>query len=392
MANNESLTDYFGNLNDALKNHHRAKPFLIVDLDIVDENIAAFKSNLKPDVNFRIVVKSLPSPNLIQYINDKMNTNNFMVFHQPFLSDLTNTLDDKADILLGKPMPIKTAHFNPYQQVQWLIDTNDRALQYINLSKKLGKTLRLNLEIDVGLHRGGFRNLDEVRSALKLIEAHSKYVEFSGFMGYDPHVVKIPKIIRSQKKSLRMSNSFYEACKELVKTEFPQHWNSNLTFNGAGSPTVSLHHATDSPLNDIAAGSCFVKPTTFDIPTLNNYKPACFIAAPILKKIEGTTLPGIEKLKSLLGIINSRNALSFFIYGGYWKADYFYPENIQRNALFGNSTNQTMFNAPNTVDLDVDNFVFLRPHQSEFVLLQFGELLIIRTNKIEDSWRLLSNH
>ena len=93
-----------------------------------------------------------------------MNTDKLMVFHQPFLSDLSSTLDQRADVLLGKPMPIRTAQyyyktlpklkndFDPYRQVQWLVDTEARIFQYISLAQKLGKRLRLNLELDVGLH------------------------------------------------------------------------------------------------------------------------------------------------------------------------------------------------------------------------------------------------
>jgi hypothetical protein len=61
---------------------------------------------------------------------------------------------------------------------------------------------------------------------------------------------------------------FYNDCKSLVKEKFPKMWSEQLTFNGAGSPTVLLHHERkDSPINDIAAGSLFVKPTDFDIDT-----------------------------------------------------------------------------------------------------------------------------
>lgn len=401
---NENQHTYFGKLNDSLKDYHRAVPYLLIDLEIVDQNIDIFKSNLKPATDFRIVVKSLPSLSLINYIMERMNTNNLMVFHQPFLTDLIKTLSERADILLGKPMPIKTAayfyknlptlknNFNPYQQIQWLVDTQDRMSQYIELSKNLGMKLRLNLEIDVGLHRGGFQDLEDLRKALSLIKANQRHVIFSGFMGYDPHVVRIPKVIRSQKVSRNKSNAFYMNCINFVKDKFNELWRDDLTFNGAGSPTVSLHNTTSSPLNDIAAGSCFVKPSSFDIPSLKNYQPACFIATPILKKMKFTALPGLEKIKSLYNFLNPCQAQSFFIYGGFWKAKYHYPKNLSANKIFGESTNQTMINAPKKTNLEVDDYVFLRPNQSEFVFLQFGKLLICRGNKIINEWDLLNNY
>ena len=39
-----------------------------------------------------------------------------------------------------------------------------------------------------------------------------------------------------------------------------------------------------------------------------------------------------------------------------------------------------------SVDLEVDDYVFLRPTQSEFVMLQFGEIVVVRGARYVDSW------
>lgn len=388
---------YFKTLNNELKNYQRAIPCLLVDLDILDKNITEALSNFKKDASLRIVVKSLPSVQLIEYLILKTNSHKLMIFHQPFLTDLVSRLNNKADVLLGKPMPIKTAEyfynnlpqqhngFNSFTQIQWLVDTEQRIKEYINLAKQLNQKLRLNVEIDVGLHRGGFSSIKNLKKGLSLIKNNQDFVEFSGFMGYDPHVVKLPKIIRSQKKALQLANHFYKSCKTLVQNDFPSLWNKNLTFNGAGSPTLNLHKTSTSPINDIAIGSCFVKPTMFDITSLKKFKPATFIATPVLKTFTNTTLPGLEKLKQLF------TKKSAFIYGGFWKADYYYPKEIKQNNLFGSSTNQTMINVPKKTSLQVDDFIFLRPHQSEFVFLQFGEILPVKNGRIQQPWQLLNN-
>lgn len=392
---------YFESFNLELKNQPRSIPFLIIDLDRLDQNIETLKSSIQPNVDFRIVVKSLPSPELIDYVMKKAATKKLMVFHQPFLSHLSAIQDHSIDILLGKPMPVKTAEyyyqtlelpngFSPTKQLQWLVDTTQRVEGYIFLAKKIKKKIRLNLEIDVGLRRGGFSKLIELRNALQLIQSNSEEVEFSGFMGYDPHVVKLPKIIMSKEKAFKRANDFYGKCIDLLENEFPKLFHDGLTFNGAGSPTVELHQDENTHLNDISAGSCIVKPTTFDIPTLEKYIPASFIATPILKKMKGTTIPGIEKMKGLLNFLNKKNRQSYFIYGGFWKADYYYPKGISENELYGSSTNQTMINSSAEKELEVNDFIFLRPHQSEFVFLQFGKILTLRNGKINGTFSLLS--
>jgi len=393
---------YFKNLNNTLQNHKRAIPSLLVDLDALDKNTQTLKVSLKKGVDFRIVVKSLPSIELLDYILQKAETQKLMVFHQPFLSAISEHYGSNIDILMGKPMPIKTAAyyyqtlqnqngFDPSLQLQWLVDTPKRIEEYIDLAKNRGQKIRLNIELNVGLHRGGFEDLEGLKVALSLMVENRQYVEFSGFMGYDPHVVKLPKILRSAKKAFGMANDFYKNCIQLLQNQFPELNTSDLTFNGAGSPTINLHQNPDSVLNDVSAGSCLVKPTTFDIPTLKDYVPACFISTPILKKLKGTAIPSLERIKALLTLFNRSFKNAYFIYGGYWKAEYCYPKGCSENALFGSSTNQTMVNFPANVELEVDDFVFLRPQQSEFVFLQFGRILVFRGGEIIGEWGILEN-
>ena len=394
---------YFQSLNQTLKNQQRAIPRLLLDLDRLDENIKTLSETIRPAASLRIVVKSLPALDLIHYLLDQFQTTQLMVFHQPFLTDLFLNGNREIDVLLGKPMPVKTAAYffkslehkhslnDPFQQIQWLVDTPKRIEEYLALAKRLEQKIRLNLEIDVGLHRGGFTKVEDLAEALEIIAQHPNHLVFSGLMGYDPHLVKVPAILRSQKKSLQLANGFYQACKDLIRTKFPALWKEDLTFNGAGSPTLSLHERADSPLNDISAGSCLVMPSTFDLPALSRFKAAAFIASPVLKKMKGTNIPGLERWKRIMNWLNKNNRQSFFIYGGYWKADYHYPPGLKTNALFGESSNQSLVNAPPQTSLEVDDFVFLRPQQSESVFLQFGKITVLRKGRIVEEWKPLSN-
>jgi D-serine deaminase-like pyridoxal phosphate-dependent protein len=38
----------------------------------------------------------------------------------------------------------------------------------------------------------------------------------------------------------------------------------------------------------------------------------------------------------------------------------------------------------------VDDFVFLRPPQSEAVMLQFGDILVLRKGRVVDRWPVFS--
>jgi len=396
--NGAPYNEYFSRLNKSLKDQGEYIPSMLVDLDRLDQNIAALKAQLNPEVDYRIVAKSLPSPDLLGYVMDKAQTNRLMVFHQPFLSHIAERYPN-ADVLMGKPMPVRAAEqfyqqlaaepmFNAETQLQWLIDSKERLEQYLALAKIEQLSMQVNIEIDVGLHRGGLQAAEELDSLLDIIKANPGHLRFSGFMGYDPHVVKIPGIIMSPEQAYQQSQAIYQAFIDRLYQQAPEYKQQKLCFNGAGSPSVALHREK-TVANELSAGSCLVKPTDFDIPTLSQYQAAAFIATPVLKKMPGTKLPAAEFAQDIFPLWDKNMQQTFFIYGGKWLAQYESPDGLQGNGLFGTSTNQEIVNGSNKVKLNVDDHVFLRPTQSEFVFLQFGDLIAYRQGQLVDKWPIL---
>jgi D-serine deaminase-like pyridoxal phosphate-dependent protein len=77
---------------------------------------------------------------------------------------------------------------------------------------------------------------------------------------------------------------------------------------------------------------------------------------------------------------------AFFIHGGHWLANPESPPGLEYSDLFGRSSNQELLMGSASVDLRADDYVFLRPTQSEVVLLQFGDLLVYDGNDIVERW------
>ena len=77
------------------------------------------------------------------------------------------------------------------------------------------------------------------------------------------------------------------------------------------------------------------------------------------------------------------------MYGGYWKAEPVSPPGLATHPIYGHSTNQEMLNGSAEVDLAVDDTVFFRPTQSEFVMLQFGPIAAVRAGQVVDFWEPL---
>lgn len=388
--------EYFRTLNAELQREGPMRPCMLIDLDRVDHNIGVVTEAIRAPKRFRVVAKSLPSIGLLDYVFRKAGTRSLMAFHQPFLNAEAEAFPD-ADILLGKPMPVRAAAnfyatlkggFDPARQLQWLIDTPERLAQYLELAQGLGTKLRANIEIDVGLHRGGVQDSATLDAMLKTIAANPQHLEFSGFMGYDPHVVKLPSFAGSVDELFRKSMDIYQGHVDFLRREHAALWNERLTLNGAGSPTYLLHR-DETLTNDLSVGSALVQPTDFDVPTLAAHRPAAFIATPVLKSAPGLRLPELDALSSLVRWWDPNQRQSYFIYGGYWMARYESPRGLRPSGLYGHSTNQEIATASAAVGLKVDDHVFLRPTQSEAVLLQFGDLIAVRGGKIVERWPVL---
>jgi D-serine deaminase-like pyridoxal phosphate-dependent protein len=348
---------YYVELSKALDKAGLARPTLVIDQQRLFANADVLRGHLEDKYAYRVVAKSLPSLPLIETVMKRTKTDRLMVFHQPFLN-LTAQALPTADVLLGKPMPVAAAArfydqhdgsgFDPSRQLQWLIDSNQRLAQYQQLARQLNMPMRINLEIDVGLHRGGLSKVEELAEVIRVIEADS-LLTFSGFMGYEPHVVKIPGIIGGSPKAFEKAQTTYRdfvtATERLLDRPI-----QDLTLNAAGSPTYQLYEGDESA-NELSAGSGLVKPTDFDLATLADHQPAAFIA-----------------------------------YGGYWKAVPESPAGLSVNPIYGHSTNQEMLNGSASIDLRQDDWVFLRPTQSEHVFLQFGDIAVYDDGEIVERW------
>ncbi|KXZ63736.1 alanine racemase [Acinetobacter venetianus] len=379
------LDHYFKQLNFDLKKQGMATPQLIVDEAALKQNIQHVQIRLAhaKHLRARLVVKSLASLDLLKLLSEQINTQRFMVFHLPHIVSILENFAE-ADILLGKPMPAHAVrHFFDQHaewsnaKIQWLIDSKQRLQQYLEIAQLYSLCLDVNIEIDVGLHRGGVQSTQKLTEILKLIQQYPQYLKLSGLMGYDAHVTKIPAIIKKPELAYQESQYVYAGYKKLIQEQFNSLWSEQLCFNGGGSPTFSFH-TDNSVCNDLSFGSMLLKPSDFDIDFLKALQPALWIATPVLKVLPFTQLPSMSLLDKL-----PHKHKALFIYGGYWLADYVYPNQAHTHALYGRSTNQELVNVPKDCDIQVDDFVFLRPKQSEAILPQFSTLIRYKQNTFE---------
>lgn len=354
------------------------QPSLVIDLDVLDRNIKSFQSIASSEVGWRLVTKSLPSVGLLSYISQRLTLSGYMSFSPGMLACLLDDLPE-GDHLLGKPFPVSACQrvldmrANAAKRVIWLIDTEARLEEYAALARQREIQLRIALEVDVGLHRGGLgsEQLDGICSRI----ASEPALRLDGIMGYEAHLPKIPGPLR---RSAERATD-----KALFKAAQAVQGGGAPIINSGGSTTFERYRGS-GPVNDISIGSTLLQPSDFVSATTGNMRPAAFIASPILKVLPANPVPGLERLRFL-----RRSRQDLVIAGGNWMARPVHPSGFGYSSVFGRSSNQEIWTGPAQASVHPGQIALLHPSQSESVLAQFGSILAFRGGEIEATWASL---
>lgn len=384
---------YFQGLQAALRQAGVGSPTLVIDRERLQANAQQVMHNIGGRMQLRLVNKSLPCLPLLDALMQLSGSQRQMVFNLPYLQLLTQQRP-QVDVLLGKPMPVAAAaqfyakraasSFEPAQQLQWLVDTPQRLQQYRDLARAQKQAMRINIEIDVGLHRGGVADEATLQAMIQLLQSEP-LLQWSGLMGYDPHTEKIPDLPGVRQQARDQAKAAYQRISRIMQASPLARPARQLTLNTAGSPTYRLHDGTGAA-NEVSIGSAMVKPTDFDSPLLSDLTAACFIAAPVIKSGPFQAPDGVEWIGKLAKLWDANQRHGVYIYGGHWLAQPVSPAGLAPSGLIGPSSNQQLLLGSGQQALQPDDFVFMRPTQSEAVLQQFGDIAVYSQGRITNWW------
>ena len=393
-------SQYFDSISNALTLAGRHYPTLVIDKERLDLNLNQLMQVIDQGFDYRIVAKSLPSVPMLRYIMQRTGTNRLMSFHLPFVCHVVKHIP-QADIMLGKPMPVAAARqfyrwfvqqpqnaFDPAVQLHWLVDSEVRLKQYEQLGTELNIKINVCLELDIGLHRGGYSDKQALRTTVEFIQT-SECLTLTGVMGYEAHVSKIPLFLGGATLAFIQAMHCYDQFVDVIAEVIGDEATQSLILNAGGSSTYPLYcdeSSTVTHVNEIATASALVKPTDFDVFTLEHHQPAAFIATPVLKVVNNPDIPSASLLSKVQRVAGASPRKACFVYGGNWLATPCYPQASKRANILGHSSNQEMYELEDDSSLAMDDFFFFRPTQSESVMLQFGELAVYEDGKIVENW------
>jgi len=394
---------YFAAVNNLLKNETDGTPKIFCDLDRLDRNIVRVMEYIGNPERLRIVVKSLPCISLLNYIMEKTGTKKLMCIHPPFIPAILNELGYDIDILMGKPVSVKTAgkFFQTIGEIekasrtiQWLIDTPERILEYRNLAEEMNLTLRVNIELNIGLNRGGVDCIEDLKKMMETIKSNPETLNFTGFMGYEGHVPHVPAIserIPAIKKELKKTMDRYNEYCRYASEHFGDIYSKASTFNTGGSGTLRFYHDQFYEM-EIAAGGAFLRPACYPEVSLEGFEPALFIAAPVIKKPGPVRIPFVEFLTPLVTWWNPNMRQSICVYGGGWAGHFISPPGVDPLNMLNDPPNQnllpnqSLLSISDRVPISLGDYIFYWPQQSD-AMFQFHNLLTIREGAIHGEWK-----
>ena len=399
--------DRFVVWNEELRRKAGGRESAIVDLDAIDHNLKLVGRTLGSSIALRLVAKSLPSVQLLEYMMVTGCTNRIMAFSEGMVRDLLRRFGGDVDILLGRPATVEAATRtfdtldaqsmggpNPAASVRWLVDTAVRMQEYATLAGERGVALNVAVEIDVGLRRGGARSNDELLAMLAIID-ESPLLQLTGFMGYEGHV-PFTDGTAQQDEEFRSVQQRYQGFVDAARAAYPSMFDEPLVYNSGGSRTY--HYYTDdldTPVNEVAMGSAFFYPDDFSNIPETELRRATFLATPVIKRIDPAEVPFVPGLLPGLAETDPNYEVQYVVAAGSFPGEQRYPEGLMVNSLTSTTgdgkgvvnllSNQAEWLGARSVPLEVGDFIFFHPWEGDGVRW-LARLDVFRAGELVDQW------
>ena len=391
--------------NGALREAAAGRESAFVDLDAVDHNLRLIGEGLSAKIGLRLCAKSLPSLQLLEYIMVAACTNRIMAFSEGMVRDLLLRFGSDVDILLGRPATADALARtfatldkhgegpNPAGGVRWLVDTTASMNRFAAFAAERDEQIHVSVELDVGLHRGGARNVEQLLAMLKIID-DSRHLNFSGFMGYEGHVPFVSLDVSSPAEEFVAVQQRYTNFVDASREAYPALFERPLVFNSGGSRTY--HYYTDeleTAVNEVALGSAFFYPGNFHNLPEKALRTATFFATPVLRRLDPAELyPDPDYLPRLAASRPELEVWYVMVSGGF-PGDLHYPKGLVSSPTSAGDPGRIVNMMPNQgrwlgardLPLAIGDFIFYQPWEADAVRW-LAYLDVFRGGELVDQW------
>ncbi len=106
-----------------------------------------------------------------------------------------------ANQIVGRQKIARLANLARHCDIMVAVETPDNAAELSSAAKAVGATIRVLIEVDVGMHRCGVRSPEAAVSLARAL-VKNPGLKFEGIMGYEGHVVMMPDFEDREKACL----------------------------------------------------------------------------------------------------------------------------------------------------------------------------------------------
>lgn len=96
-----------------------------------------------------------------------------------------------ANQIVGEQKISRLANLARHCDIMVAVESAENTADLSNAAKAAGSTIRVLIEVDVGMHRCGVKSVEEALSLAQVI-LNNPGLEFEGIMGYEGHMVMVP--------------------------------------------------------------------------------------------------------------------------------------------------------------------------------------------------------
>lgn len=395
----------FAAWNETLRAKAAGRESAFVDLNAVDHNLKRVDAVIGSKIALRLCAKSLPSLPLLEYMMVAAQTNRIMAFSEGMVRDLLIRFGSDVDILLGRPATadalartFKTLDDagttpNPTSSVRWLVDTPERMRDYAAFAAERGEKVSVSVELDIGLHRGGARNTEQLLTMLDIVN-ESDFLHFTGFMGYEGHVPFVSPELGTPEAEFAAAQRRYGEFVRQGRAAYPALFDEALVFNSGGSRTYhSYTDDLDSPVNEVALGSAFFYPSNFHNLPDTDLRTATYFATPVLRRLDpAETYPDPGLLPDLAADQPDFEVWYVMVSGGF-PGDRHYPPGLVNTPTSSSDPTRIVNMMPNqgrwlgsrSMPLEVGDFIFYQPWEAD-AIRWLAYLDVFRGEQLVDQW------
>jgi D-serine deaminase-like pyridoxal phosphate-dependent protein len=371
----------------------RGEPLVFLDLAAVDQNTKVIRDFAGANkFAVRPALKAFQSPEFCSYVLRRLSKPRGLVFHLRHVDQIMTAAPAGSDLMLGYPPTLgqlkrylgsRPPRGQRRHTLRLLVDSVPLLEQLAHLARTSRRPLplRVALEFDSGMGRGGVDSPTELSAMLKILRAERKRLRLGAVLCYDGHAT-LNGADNYRKLVAKTAQQRYADYLAQMKEEGGDLYDAKSLIRNGPASSNYRNWAGSTVANEISPGSAFVYAGYLKSFDHDGLVPAVTQASPLMR-ITGDH-PSVPYTQTTPPNATEEEVI---IEAGPWPgSELTYPSGMSEDESSGGGFALV---APKGA-LHLGDYVLMRPEQSGDGIDVFGSITAIRNGRVLRRWRTLT--